>query len=58
MNSSMREWLCIACEPTVVLRLDREELLALMENQPALAIGMSQFLSMRVRSLQDRLDAG
>ena len=47
-----------ASEPTVLLRLDREELLALMENQPALAIGISQFLSMRVRSLQDRLDAG
>jgi CRP/FNR family transcriptional regulator len=47
-----------ASEPTVLLRLDREELLALMENQPALAIGISQFLCMRVRSLQDRLDAG
>ena len=47
-----------AGEPTVVLRLDREELLALMESQPALAIGMSQFLCMRVRTLQERLDAG
>ena len=46
-----------AAEPTVLLRLDREELLALMENQPALGIGLSQFLSMRVRSLQDRLDS-
>ena len=44
--------------PTVLLRLDREELLALMENQPTLAIGMSQFLCMRVRTLQERLDAG
>ena len=44
-----------ASEPTVLLRLDREELLALMESQPALAIGMSQFLSMRVRRLEERL---
>jgi CRP-like cAMP-binding protein len=47
-----------ASEPTVLLRLDREELLALMESQPALAIGMSQFLSMRVRTLEERLHVG
>jgi hypothetical protein len=46
-----------AGQPTVLLRLDREELFALMENQPELGIGLSQFLSMRVRSLQDRLDS-
>jgi CRP/FNR family transcriptional regulator len=46
-----------ASETTVLLRLDREELMALMENQPELAIGMSQFLCTRVRSLQKQMDA-
>jgi CRP-like cAMP-binding protein len=38
------------------LRLEREELLALMESYPELGIGMSQLLCARVRALQDRLD--
>ena len=42
----------------ILASLDREEVLALMENQPELAIGMSQYLCSRVRSLQDRMDAG
>jgi AAA family ATP:ADP antiporter len=39
-----------------LLRLEREELLALMESYPELGIGMSQLLCARVRALQDRLD--
>jgi len=42
---------------SVLLRLEREELLALMEQDPALGIGLSQFLCTRVRALQDRVDA-
>ncbi len=37
---------------TTLLRLEREELLALMELDPALGIGLSQFLCARVRALQ------
>jgi hypothetical protein len=46
-----------AGEATLLLRLEREELLALMEQDPALGIGLSQFLCSRVRALQDRVDA-
>jgi CRP/FNR family transcriptional regulator len=42
---------------TRLLRLEREELLALMESSPALGIGLSQFLSLRVRELQARVSA-
>ena len=42
-----------ACEATLLLRLEREELLALMEQDPALGIGLTQFLCSRVRALQD-----
>jgi hypothetical protein len=38
-----------------LLRLAREDLLALMEEAPGLGIGLGQFLSLRVRALQDRL---
>jgi CRP/FNR family cyclic AMP-dependent transcriptional regulator len=41
-----------AVQPTTVLRLEREELLALMEDAPALGIGLSQHLAMRVRELR------
>jgi hypothetical protein len=44
-----------ACEETRVLRVSREDLLALMEEAPALGIGLGQFLSLRVRALRDRL---
>jgi CRP/FNR family transcriptional regulator len=44
-----------ACEETRLLRLAREELLAVMEEAPALGIGLGQFLSLRVRALRDRL---
>ncbi len=44
-----------ACEETRLLRLAREDLLALMEEAPALGIGLGQLLSLRVRALRDRL---
>jgi hypothetical protein len=40
-----------------LLRLDRDDLFALMEDTPSLGISLSQFLSMRVRELQERLIA-
>jgi hypothetical protein len=46
-----------ARQATRLLRLEREELLALMESSPALGIGLSQFLSLRVRELQARVSA-
>jgi AAA family ATP:ADP antiporter len=46
-----------AAESSLLLRLEREELLALMEQDPALGIGLSQFLCTRVRALQDRVDS-
>jgi hypothetical protein len=45
----------VATEPSLLLRLDREDLLSLAEDAPALAIGLAQHLSLRVRRLQDRL---
>jgi len=42
-----------ASEAALLLRLEREELLALMEQDPALGIGLSQFLCSRVRALQE-----
>jgi AAA family ATP:ADP antiporter len=47
-----------ACEASLLLRLEREELLALMEQDPALGIGLSQFLCSRVRALQDGAGSG
>ena len=44
-----------ARESVQLLRLDRESLLELMEDTPALGIGLSQFLSLRVRALQKQL---
>jgi hypothetical protein len=41
-----------------LLRLGREDLLLLMEEAPALGIGLSQFLSLRIRALQDRTGPG
>jgi hypothetical protein len=46
-----------ARQATRLLRLEREELLALMESSPALGIGLSQFLSLRVRQLQERVSS-
>ena len=43
--------------PLRLLRLEREDLLGLMEESPELGIGLSQFLALRVRSLQERLVA-
>jgi CRP/FNR family transcriptional regulator len=36
-----------------LLRLEREELLAMMEEAPELGIGLCQFLSLRVRALRE-----
>jgi hypothetical protein len=47
-----------ARESVQLLRLDRENLLELMEDTPALGIGLSQFLSLRVRALRERLGSG
>ena len=47
-----------ARQATRLLRLEREELLALMESSPALGIGLSQFLSLRIRELHERLSSG
>jgi CRP/FNR family cyclic AMP-dependent transcriptional regulator len=41
-----------AAKPTTLLRLEREDLLALMEDAPALGIGLSQHLALRVRELR------
>ncbi|MBW2275767.1 MAG: cyclic nucleotide-binding domain-containing protein, partial [Deltaproteobacteria bacterium] len=46
-----------AREACRLLRLEREELLALMEQAPALGIGLSQYLALRVRALQERAGA-
>jgi CRP/FNR family cyclic AMP-dependent transcriptional regulator len=46
----------VAIEVTRLLRLDRDDLLALLEEAPALAIGMTQVLSGRVRRLHERLE--
>ncbi len=40
-----------------LLRLDREDLLSLLEEAPALTLGFAQRLSARVRQLEDRLEA-
>lgn len=46
----------IASEASVVLRLDREDLMRLLEDVPGLAIGLIQLFSSRVRRLQEQLD--
>ncbi len=44
-----------ARQATKLLRLERDDLFSLMEDTPSLGIALSQFLSMRVRALQERL---
>jgi CRP-like cAMP-binding protein len=39
-----------------LLRLERDDLMPLLEEAPGLAIGLTQFLSSRVRRLEDRLE--
>jgi CRP-like cAMP-binding protein len=46
----------IASAATRLLRLERDDLLPLLEEAPGLAIGLAQFLSSRVRRLEDRLE--
>jgi hypothetical protein len=46
----------IAASATRLVQLDRDDLLPLLEEVPALAIGLAQFLSGRVRRLEDRLE--
>lgn len=45
----------IACADSQVLRLDREDLMPLLEQSPALAIGLAQRLATRIRHLEDQL---
>jgi len=40
-----------------LLRLDRDDLVALMADAPTLGIGLSEFLSLRVRALAERLSS-
>lgn len=44
-----------AKQATKLLRLERDDLFSLMEDAPPLGIALGQFLSMRVRALQERL---
>jgi hypothetical protein len=46
----------IASAPARLLRLERDDLMPLLEEAPGLAIGLTQFLSSRVRRLEDRLE--
>jgi hypothetical protein len=46
----------IASSNGLLLRLDRDDLLPLLEEAPALTIGLAQLLSSRLRRLQDRLE--
>jgi Cyclic nucleotide-binding domain len=46
----------VASSAARVLRLDQEDLMPLLEEAPGLAIGLAQFLSSRVRRLEDRLE--
>jgi hypothetical protein len=46
----------VATHPTRLLRLERDDLLRLLEEAPALALGFAQVLSARVRRLQTRLE--
>jgi CRP-like cAMP-binding protein len=44
-----------AAGPVRLLRLDREDFFALMEEVPALGIGLAQYLALLVRELEGRL---
>jgi hypothetical protein len=46
----------IAGSSGLLLRLDRDDLLPLLEEAPALTIGLAQLLSSRLRRMQDRLE--
>jgi hypothetical protein len=46
----------VASAAARLLRLERDDLLPLLEEAPGLAIGLAQFLSSRVRRLEDRLE--
>ena len=54
LDGVQRQETAKADAPLRLLRLDREELLAMMEEAPALGIGLSQLLSLRIRALRDR----
>ncbi|TFH24363.1 MAG: cyclic nucleotide-binding domain-containing protein, partial [Myxococcales bacterium] len=45
----------IAREDSRLLRMSREDLIGLMEDAPSLAIGLAEFLALRVRELQGKL---
>jgi CRP-like cAMP-binding protein len=46
----------IARTPARLLRLERDDLMPLLEDVPALSLGIAQFLSSRIRRLEDRLE--
>ena len=46
----------VATADSRLLRLDRDDLIPLLEQAPSLAIGLAQGLSSRVRRLEDRLE--
>ncbi len=46
----------VAVEPVRLLRLERDDLLGLLEDAPAVSIGLAQALTARVRRLADRLE--
>ncbi|MBW2233558.1 MAG: cyclic nucleotide-binding domain-containing protein, partial [Deltaproteobacteria bacterium] len=56
LDGAARSADAIATQTTQLLRLDRDDLLPLLEEAPGLAIGLAQFLSSRVRRLEDRLE--
>jgi hypothetical protein len=56
LDGAARSADAIATQATQLLRLDRNDLLPLLEEAPGLAIGLAQFLSARVRRLEDRLE--
>jgi CRP-like cAMP-binding protein len=56
LDGAARSADAIAIQTTQLLRLDRNDLLPLLEEAPGLAIGLAQFLSARVRRLEDRLE--
>ena len=45
-----------ATRPTRLLRVDRSDLLRMFDEAPGLALGFAQYLSARVRQLEDRLE--
>jgi CRP-like cAMP-binding protein len=45
---------CVTATPSKLLRIERADLLSLMEELPSIAIGICQSLSARIRSANSR----